>query len=190
MSAEGLRSVPAPPDKQFQHPPSDEFVQLFTRAQRPLYLFILAQTGNVQSAEEILQETNLVMWSKLDQFQPGTNFAGWARQIATYEILKHRQRHRREKLTFSDEFLRAVADQVVAQSSESERRREALEHCLEKLQAMDRELIQQRYQPGNSGKELAELLGRPANSVYQSLGRIRRTLLECIQRRLAAEIKT
>ena len=29
-------------------------------------------------------------------------------------------------------------------------------------------------------------LGRPANSVYQSLGRIRRVLLECIERQLAA----
>ena len=34
---------------------------------------------------------------------------------------------------------------------------------------------------------MARKLGRPANSVYQSLSRIRRTLLECIKRRLAAE---
>ena len=33
-------------------------------------------------------------------------------------------------------------------------------------------------------------LHRPANSVYQSLGRIRRTLLECINRRLSAEAAT
>lgn len=166
--------------------PSEEFVQLFTRVQRPLYLFILAQTGNVQSAEEILQETNLVIWTKLDQFQPKTSFPAWTRQIATYEILKHRQRFRRDKLTFSDEFLSAVAGEVVAQSTELEQRREALQHCLEKLNARDRELIQQRYQPGTNGKELAQRRGRPTNSVYQSLGRIRRTLLECIHRHLAA----
>jgi RNA polymerase sigma-70 factor (ECF subfamily) len=34
---------------------------------------------------------------------------------------------------------------------------------------------------------VARQLGRPANSVYQSLSRIRRTLLDCIKRRLAAE---
>jgi RNA polymerase sigma-70 factor (ECF subfamily) len=28
-------------------------------------------------------------------------------------------------------------------------------------------------------------MGRPANSVYQSLGRVRRVLLECVRRRLA-----
>lgn len=170
--------------------PSDEFVQLFTRAQRPLYLFILAQVGNVQAAEEILQETNLIIWSKLDQFEPNTNFAGWTRQIATYEILKHRQRLRREKLSFSDTFVNLVADEVVSQTPEQEFRREALQQCLEKLHKKDRELIRWRYQPGISGKELAESLGRPANSVYQSLGRIRRTLLECIQRRMTSEIGT
>jgi RNA polymerase sigma-70 factor (ECF subfamily) len=167
-------------------PPSEKFVELFTRAQRPLYLYILAQTGHVQSAEEILQETNLVIWAKLDQFTPDTNFGAWSRQIANYEILKHRQRFRRDKLTFSDEFLSAVAREVVGQSAELDLRRDALRECLEKLRPDDRELIERRYQPGHSGKDLAQVLGRPANSVYQSLGRIRRLLLECIQRRLSA----
>jgi len=171
-------------------PPSEEFVQLFTRAQRPLYLFILAQTGNVQSAEEILQETNLVIWAKLEQFQKGTSFSGWTRQIATFEILKHRQRFRRDRLTFSDEFLSAVAGEVDTRSAEQEHRREALQRCLQKLEEHDRDLIQQRYQPGMNGRELAEMRGRPINSIYQSLGRIRRTLLECIQRQLIAETST
>ena len=174
-----------------QQPPRDEFVQLFTRAQRPLYLYILAQVGNVQAAEEILQETNLVIWAKTEQFQPETNFAAWTRQIATYEILKFRQRRRRDKLTFSDEFLSAVAEEVVVQSNELEQRREALRDCLTRLTDTDRRLIEHRYQPGISGKELAQTLGRPANSVYQSLGRIRRNLLDCIHRKLsAAEVGT
>ncbi len=168
------------------HLPTEEFVQLFTKAQRPLYLFILAQTGNVQSAEEILQETNLVIWAKMDQFRPNTSFSSWARQIATYEILKHRQRFRRDKLTFSDEFLSAVAGEMETQSTELELRREALQKCLEKLGSKDRELIQQRYRPGVNGKTLARKRGRPLNSVYQSLGRIRRSLLECVHRQLAA----
>ncbi|WP_437201803.1 sigma-70 family RNA polymerase sigma factor [Planctomicrobium sp. SH664] len=173
-----------------RHPPRDEFVQLFTRAQRPLYLFILAQVGNVLAAEEILQETNLVIWAKIEQFQLDTNFAAWTRQIATYEILKHRQRKRREKLTFSDDFLTAVAEEVIEQSPELERRREALRDCLLRLAEADRELIEHRYQPGISGKVLAESLGRPANSVYQSLGRIRRSLLDCIHRKMTAGVPT
>lgn len=168
-------------------PPSEEFVQLFTRTQRRLYLYILSQVASTQDAEEILQETNLIVWSKYHQFDVTTNFFAWSAQIATYEVLKFRQRKHREKLRFTDEFIDAVAKEVLERSEELERRRHALEHCLEKLRPDDRKLIHRRYQPGERGKFVAEDLGRPANSVYQSLGRIRKTLLECMQRRLAAE---
>ena len=161
------------------------FVPLFTKSQRPLYLFILGQTGSVQNAEEVLQNTNLVIWKKSDQFDLGTNFFAWACQIARYEILQHRQRFRRDKLRFSDEFVDAVSRESESRLIDPEPERLALEQCIQKLSARDQELIRERYQPGALGKNLASDLGRPANSVYQSLGRIRRVLLECIQRRLS-----
>ena len=165
--------------------PSEEFVQQFTRHQRRLYLFILSQVSTTQDAEDILQEANVIVWSKCHQFDVTTNFFAWAAQIATYEVLKFRQRRHRDKLRFSDEFVEAVSRDVLERSEELERRRTALELCLQKLKSDDRALIHRRYQPGERGKHVAADLGRPANSVYQSLGRIRKTLLECIQRRLA-----
>lgn len=170
--------------------PDAEFVQLFTRHQRRLYLYILAQVPYPTDAEEILQNTNVVTWAKFRQFQIGTNFLAWVTQIANFEILKYRSRKRRDRLQFSDEFLEQVAQEAVVRTDELERRRSALTQCLQKLKPKDRELIQLRYAPGETGKNLAENLGRPANSVYQSLARVRRTLWECIQRRLAAESGT
>ena len=167
--------------------PSEEFVQLFTQTQRRLYLYILAQVPSVSDAEEILQNTNLVIWSKCDRFTLGTSFFAWASQIATFEVLKHRQRFSRDKLQFNDDFVQSVASEVEEYSADLELRRRALESCLKKLRPADRELIHRRYQPGESGKELARDLDRPANSVYQSLGRIRRQLLDCINRRLSVE---
>lgn len=179
-------------DESADHPPADaaaqsDFVGLFSRHQRRLYLFILAQIPYPSEAEEILQETNVVIWRKADQFQLGTNFFAWAAQIATFEIMKYRSRRKRDRLQFSDEFLQEVAAETLQQSDALEHRRTALIECIQKLRPSDRELIQQRYAPGETGKNLAEAVGRPANSVYQSLGRIRRTLWECIQRRLAVE---
>lgn len=152
-----------------------------------MYLFILGLTGSPQDAEEILASTNLVIWSKADQFQDGTSFFAWVCQIARYEVLQHRQRFRRDKLKFSDEFVDTVAEESISQLDDSDLRRQALEQCLQKLPSRDRELIRERYRPGTTGKEVASSLGRPQNAVYQSLGRIRRVLLDCIQRRLAEE---
>lgn len=165
--------------------PSGEFVECFTRYQRRLYLYILAQVPSPHEAEEILQETNLVIWKKCDQFELGTNFFAWGSRIASYEVLKFRERRRRDKLRFSEKFLEAVSEEVLEQQESLEERRQALQKCLGKLKQNDRELIRLRYASGQNGKVVAETLGRPANSVYQSLGRIRRALLECIQRRLA-----
>jgi RNA polymerase sigma-70 factor (ECF subfamily) len=167
--------------------PSSDFIQLFTKHQRRIYLFILSLVPNPVDAEEVLQETNLIIWSKCGQFQPGSNFQAWACQIAHYEVLKFRDRRRREKLRFSDEFVEVLAREAANQADLLERRRLALAHCLAKLKQRDRELIQCRYTPGANGKSVADLLGRPVNSIYQSLGRIRKLLLECVNRRLTAE---
>lgn len=164
--------------------PSEEFVQLFTRTQRRLYLTILSQVPRPSDAEEILQNANVVIWSKCHQFEAGTNFFAWAAKISSLEILKYRQRFARDRLQFSDEFVRTVADRLEEDSTQFELRRKALARCLTKLRPDDREIIQLRYAEGADGKSVASFLGRPANSVYQSLGRIRRTLLGCIERQL------
>ena len=166
---------------------SESFVQSFTRTQRSLYVFILTQTGSTADADDVLQEVNLVILSKAEQFQEGTSFWAWARQIAHFEVLKFRKSRRQDKLRFSEDFVDTIARESEARSPQVEARRLALEHCLNKLRERDRELIHLRYRPGHSGKEAAEQLGRPYNAVYQSLMRIRRTLWECTQRRLAED---
>ncbi len=176
--------------QQVQHTiphPTEEFVQLFTRYQRRIFLFILGQVPNPTDAEEVLQETNIVMLRKCDQFQLGTNFLAWACSVARYEILKYRDRHKRDRLTFSTDFLQLVEGETVRRAELQDARREALAKCIGALTDSDRRLIQLRYSTGSNGQNVAEAVGRPANSVYQSLSRIRRVLLECVNRKVASE---
>ena len=134
----------------------------------------------------MLQETNLIIWSKWQQFEPGTNFLAWARAIARLEVFRFRRTHKRKLLFLEEDLLDAVAEQAEAASAETDVRKEALTACIGRLRPADRRLIQMRYAPGENGDSVAKKLKRPANSVYQSLGRIRRTLLECVRLRLAA----
>ena len=73
------------------------------------------------------------------------------------------------------------------QSDLLEARREAMRRCAERLSATDRELLNLRYVPGAMVKDIARRLGRPANSVCKSLGRIRQALWDCINDEMAAE---
>ena len=170
-----------------QGSPSDQFVQLFTQHQRRVYHFILGQVPNPSDAEEVLQETNVVLLRKCDQFQEGTNFLAWACSVARYEVLKHRDRFKRDRLQFSSEFLDLMQTEVVRRDETSEARRDALTACVGKLSEKDRKLIKLRYAPGSNGQSVAETIGRPPNSVYQSLSRIRRALLDCVNRTLTAQ---
>lgn len=170
--------------------PDPQFVQEFTRSQRQIYLYILSQVPSPVDADEILQETNLVIWRKVDRFQLGTNFLAWAYQIAGLEVLKFRERRHRDRLRFSEEFIERIAEEVEGVSEQLEARRLAMLACIERLRPADKELIEERYSTGENGLSVARKKGRPANSVYQSLGRIRRALMECITRRLTAEGST
>lgn len=169
--------------------PSEEFVQLFTRYQRRVYLFILSQIPNPNDAEEVLQESNVVILRKCNQFEMGTNFLAWACSIARFEVLKHHDRNKRDRLSFSNEFLELVEGETVRRDQLTEFRRDALGKCIGKLAEKDRDLLQLRYATGSDGNTVAEKLGRPRNSIYQSLSRIRKSLLDCVNRKLAAETK-
>ena len=68
-----------------------------------------------------------------------------------------------------------------------ETRRKALGGCVEKLRPDDRQLLQLCYADGGTIKHAAERLERPVKGVYKALARIRQALLQCVQRRLAAE---
>ena len=169
----------------------DEFVREFTAHQRRLFLTILSQVGNPTDAEEILQNTNLVLWRKAERFTPGTSFAAWSQTVAGFEVLKWREKRGRDRHRFSAELVATLAEEVAEHAELWEERRAALAVCLEKLGRKDRDLVRRRYAAPVDGKEVAGIdvaadLGRPVNAVYQSLGRIRRTLAECIRRELAA----
>ena len=165
--------------------PGEVFIREFTQSQRPLYLYILPLVGNTADADEVLQETNLVIWAKWQQFELGSNFLAWGRAIARLEVFRHR-RNRNRKLTFLDgNVLELVADRSESVNENLDVRQAALAKCLGQLRAKDRDLIRMRYAPGANGDKVAKTLGRPANSVYQSLGRIRRVLMECVRMQLA-----
>ena len=65
-----------------------------------------------------------------------------------------------------------------------------LEECKEELSLKDRQLIEQRYVDNLKVQDLAKRLAQSENSVSKSLGRIRRMLLACIDRRMTTERTT
>jgi RNA polymerase sigma-70 factor (ECF subfamily) len=164
---------------------AEEFMALFAAHHRRLFRYTLALLPRLHAAEDVLQETNLVLWRRFSEFRPGTDFYAWAARIAFLQVLKYRKSTRHQSFALDDGLLATLAARSVETTDHFDTAREALQKCLSKLRAEDRELIMRRYMLGDSGKKVAAEVGRPQNSVYKSLSRIRQGLLQCIQRAMA-----
>ena len=169
------------PDDLFRN--SDAFVQLMTEHQGRLYAYVLSLVGDPDQANDVLQETNLVLWRTAGEFQMGSNFRAWAFRIAHFQVMAHRQRQLRDRLVFDDEMLVVLDPAAKAVDETYEERQERLTACLEKLPESQRELLRQRYADGLSLQAIAESVRRTANAVAQTLFRVRRTLIDCVTRR-------
>lgn len=165
----------------------EEFARLFARNARRIYDFIMTLVFNHHDAEEVFQNTNVVLWNKFSDFEPGSNFFAWASRIAYYEVLSLMKQHRRSR-TISDEALERLADEATQLADQASERMEALEECLSRLPANDRQLLQERYYFQRAPKQIAASQHRSVHSVYRALSRIHNLLLICVQRNMKAEI--
>lgn len=166
--------------------PTAEFLELYSHNYPRLQFYLMTLLPFAEDAADVLQETSLVLWKKFDTYTTGTNFFAWACKIARLQALKYRERRGKGALTFSDELVDTLADEAADDRFAPDGLLRYLRQCLERLSQRDQELIRKRYEPGMSVAAMAENIGRTANSLSQSLGRIRRTLLECVERKRVA----
>jgi RNA polymerase sigma-70 factor, ECF subfamily len=166
---------------------TETFVGLFAQSQYEIHGFILTLVPNWADADDLMQKTSIVLWRKFAQFQPGTNFVAWACQIARLEVNNFRRVQGRCRLLFDDALLDSLGSVRLSMREELETERALLSDCMTRLKTADRELVRYCYgQKCRTAKEAAAELGRPVNTIYKALVRIRRELFDCIQRTLRA----
>lgn len=163
------------------------FVEMLTAHQRDLYVYVNTLLAGDPSAADVVQDTNVDLWAKLDQFDFDRPFLPWALRFAYHRVLAYRKTRSRSRLVFSDAFVQALSSQYGQSPILADRRLVALRDCLERLTADQRQLIGQRYSSGISVKSIARRLGSTVDAVSAQLYRIRRMLARCIETRLAAE---
>jgi len=165
----------------------NEFVSLFTEFEPRVHAYVLSLVPDWTEAEEILQETNAVLWAKFDEYETGSNFFAWACQIVRLKVLEFQRRRRRRGMQLDPAVLDQIQTDTIDMADELGDRQQALSQCLSKLPARDRQLVEQRYTEGATVQSVAHQLGRSTDSIYKALQRIRRTLGDCITRMLRQE---
>lgn len=173
-----------------KHLDESEFVLLITRHQAAIYAYILTLLPDRVAAQDILQETNLVLCRKRADFEPGTHFKAWSFRVAYWQTMAYLKRVQRAGMVaLEPDVLDLVALEAEEQLGDFEDRHLALKSCLQKLPAGDASILLAHYQRGESLAEISGRLGRTREALKQVLLRIRRTLRTCIERQLAGQAR-
>ncbi len=166
---------------------SEPFVRALLASQGSIYAYIASLLGSPIDAEEVLQETNVVLCRQADQYPEIKNFTAWACRIAYFEVLSHRKRQQRDRHMFDDRLLELLAQEAACEAEQYVHWQHALSKCLAELSELQRRMITKRYSPNGSVQSIAEEYSRSPGAISQSLYRIRCALLKCAKRKLAAE---
>lgn len=173
---------------------SDDFAQLLAEHQAQLFGYVYALIPNMTDAEDVYQDTVIALWQKFNDYQPGTNFAGWARVVARFKI-QHFFRTKSRRRVYFDEGLLAEISETQARiesarhGSPLDSYTPALLRCIERLPESDRQLIRLSYEEEKNLTQIAKDFGRSPQSIWNSLSRIRRVLFDCIRQAHQAEVR-
>lgn len=166
----------------------DEFFHLFVSNESKILSYILTLVSNWNDAEDLLQDTSMVMWQKFEEFEMGTNFASWGMTIARFKVLAYYRKKHNRHVVFDEDLIESLSNKMMdVNEDKCGYDLEKLRECMSKLSVNDRKLIRIKYQDGSNTRKLAAKLGRSVNTLYKTFARIHLNLITCVKRKVSLE---
>lgn len=158
---------------------TDALDLLVDRYMSIIYRFIYRQMGNADDANDITQDVFVKAWKNLKKYNPNQNFKTWIMTIArnsSIDYLRKRKSINFSKLNndFSDEEFEDTLVDSEPLPDEVYERGEAkgvVEELMKVLTETQRSAINLRINEDLSFEEIAEVLGRPLNTVKSDFRR-------------------
>ena len=171
------------PDKADGRPASQqEFLRVFLANEREILKHVVALVPNLGDAQEIVQQTAVVLWEKFDEYDRDRPFAPWACRFALNVTRQWLDRRRRWKALLDNGLAEELAMRREQLRGEFDERLNHLGQCLDKLPDEQRGLLEGYYFQQIGVETLASQVQRSIDAVYKSLQRIRRQLRACIEK--------
>ncbi len=156
---------------QFQAGSRDAFDDLFERYRDSVYAFYRRRLWNKGAAEDLAQETWIAVLKGTSRYEPRALFRAYLFGIAFKLLANERRRSARDKVAFS---------KIATVSADDRSPDYFIRNAVEKLDAIDREVLLLREYEQLSYLEISEMLGIPANTVRSRLFRARMALKDLL----------
>jgi len=152
----------------------ESFESLVGQFEKPLYHFLLTKTRNHHQAEDLLQDTFLITYRKLDRFNPAYPFSSWIFTIANRLAISH---YRKQK-PWVEEVEFAVETTASSEVIEQEWARSLWAHAKRLLTENHFTALRLFYTEGMTIDQVAAAMNRKPNSVKVWLHRARKRLAQ------------
>ena len=145
-----------------------------------LFAFIFSAVFNKDDASDILQETNLILCKKQNEFDPNLGeLSHWAFAICRYQIMAFKTKKGRSKLVLSNELTESILDEQEDLLKEFDIHKKALDICYSQLPSHMIEISRLRFKEGKSMKEISKTVGRSMGAISATIHRLRLRLIKC-----------
>ncbi|QDT67048.1 sigma-70 family RNA polymerase sigma factor [Calycomorphotria hydatis] len=162
-----------------------EFLRLFSASYPEIKRVLVMFVADANDAEDLLQETSVVLWERFGEYDRQRSFTAWACGIAANKARQFlRNRYRKKSFGLSDAALANIAKVTSGTSELLELRLDTLDDCLASLPTRDRQMLWECYGDGVKSVAWAKKHQTPAGTVRNRLHRLRKWLEQCIHRRL------
>jgi RNA polymerase sigma-70 factor (ECF subfamily) len=168
---------------------SGAFRLLVEKHSRTVFRLAYRMTGNEQDAEDVVQETFLRAFRRIESFDGRGAFSTWLCSIAancSLDVLRLRQRAQQMGGSEQDAPARDASPERLALSREA---RERVAAALDQLSTLERTAFTMRHFEGVSIGDIAAALGRPSGAVrhcvFRAVQKLRRELQPLMRARYA-----
>ncbi|QEG40932.1 sigma-70 family RNA polymerase sigma factor [Roseimaritima ulvae] len=165
------------------------FEHVVRRFELPLRAWLASHAPPGVDVDEIAQRSFVASFTRLAEYQLGTNFAAWLFTIARYQLRTETTRLRRiadYHARYGPDLLQRELDRRVNEPlEESSQRFENLNRCLENLAEPLRRFVTWRYEEEIPLEEMSQRCGRSVAAVKKQLWKIRQQLQRCVEARTA-----
>nr|WP_261344835.1 sigma-70 family RNA polymerase sigma factor [Neorhodopirellula pilleata] len=158
-------------------------MRLFALHERQVRGFLFTLLPNRDAVDEVMQEVSVVLWKKFSELESDDGFLPWAFVVSKFEVLMYRRRLARDRFVFDEHLIGLLAAEHPIEDTKKPVQ-EILKTCLVQLSDADRTLVLSVYASGVKVVSIAERMGVSSNSLYKSLGRLRRKLQQCVEAKM------
>lgn len=168
-----------------RHGNRNAFGELVQRYEHRLVRVILRFIRNVDTAEELAQETFLRAYERLDQFDPSRRFSPWLFRIGVNLTLDYQRKRRRRRWTqlFTDRSPDRWLEPVQADPRPEQDLQQEVRTAIEQIPEKYRTVLILREMENFSTSEIAAILNRKEATIRWRLAEARNRFQEIWERR-------